>query len=109
MRVHDAAILVHLQHASQRLLQRARVEVIAVQAHQRQRPVEALRDAGRLLQRQPAEHLHEPRDLLREAIRQAGHARVQDLDFLRERRIRQPEKQASPRAARRTARACGCS
>ena len=94
VRVHDAAILVHLQNASERLLQRPRVEVVAVQAHQRHRPVEALGDAGRLLQRQAAKHLHEPRDLLRETLRQAGHARVQNLDLLVERRIREPEEQA---------------
>ena len=95
MRAHDAVILVHLQHAAERLLERVRVEVIAVQAHQRQRPVEALGDAGRLLQRQAAQHLHETRNLARQPIRQSGHARVQNLDLLLERRIRQPEKQAA--------------
>ena len=96
MRVHDAAVLVHLQNASERLLECGGVEVVAVQAHQRQRPVEALRHAGRLLEGQPAQRLHDSRDLLRESVRQAGHARVEDLDLLRQRGIREPDKKAAP-------------
>src|SRR5438034_10350463 len=44
MRPHDAVILVHFQHAPERLLERLRIEVIAVEAHQRERPVQALGD-----------------------------------------------------------------
>ena len=108
MRVHDAAILVHLQHAAQRLLQRARVEVIAVQAHQRHRPVEALRHAGRLLQGQPRSTC---------MSRAICCARRSDRPGTRACRISiscssdgyGSQTNRHRRAARRTARACGCS
>ena len=75
--VEHGTVLVDLQHAPQRLLEGTRVEMVAVQAHQRSRPVEALGHARRLLQRPPAQRLHEARDLVGEPRREArGRARA---------------------------------
>ena len=62
----------HLEHASECLLNRRLIEMIPVQAHDRSGPVEAFRDPGNLLQRQAAEDLHRTRDL----------GRWQDDDYL---------------------------
>ena len=95
MRARDIVILVHLEDTAQRLLEPAHIEMIAVQVHERHRPIEALGDAGRLLQGQRAKRLHQGGDLGRQPLGEAGEPGVQNGDFLLERRIRQPEKQAA--------------
>src|SRR5690242_16398163 len=65
-------VLVVLEDRPERRLDDARLQLLAPESVERTRPVDRLRDAGRLRQVEAPQSLHERRRLRREPVRQAG-------------------------------------
>src|SRR5947208_9101732 len=83
-------VLVVLQHRPERLLDRARVEVLPPERGERLRPVDRLGDARRLRQVQLPQPLHERRGLRGQTVGDAGDAQSNDLDLPLEPRVADP-------------------
>src|SRR5215831_283760 len=94
-------IVAILQEAAERLRDGGGVEMRAVQPHERLRPVDRFRDAGRLRKAAAAERLHEARDLARQLLGRARRLETKNLYFLLERRVIHEQIQAA--AAQRVA------
>src|SRR5579872_28787 len=95
LRANAHHVLLVLAEASEGLLDRLSIQVIAVQRHERRAPVERLGDAGDLRQRRSPDELHERADLVREIVVDLRHLRVDDPQLFLERRVVDPEVQAT--------------
>src|SRR5262249_33269928 len=70
-----------LQDGAERDLDRPVVDGRAAERGERVRPVDGLRDAGRLVELEPAQRLHCRRDLARELLRNLGRTHAQDREL----------------------------
>jgi hypothetical protein len=88
-------VLVVLQDRPERLLDDLRVELLGAKGHERVRPVDRLRDAGRLGEVHLPQPGHERRGLGGQPLRDARHPQPHDLDLALQRRVRDPVEQAA--------------
>jgi len=75
-----------------------------MQPHQRERPVQALGDAGHLFKRLLAQVRHEARDLFGQAQLDTGQSRAQDRDLIRPARVVDPQVRQRRRSASESSR-----
>src|SRR5918994_6513586 len=93
---HRGKVLVVLQHRAERLLDRLRVEILMSERGKRPRPVDRLRDAGRLRELEPAHPLDERRRLGGEPIGDARDTQRHNLDLALQCGMTNPVEQATP-------------
>src|SRR3954447_5701276 len=72
------------------------VDVLCAEQQQRARPVDRLRDRGRLLEVELADELHELDELARDLVVEVGRVEVDDLELVLERRVVEPQVEATP-------------
>ena len=89
-------VLAVLEHRAERLLDDLGVDLLAAERGERVRPVDRLRDAGRLREVEHAQPAHEGRGLGGELLRDAGHAQPHDLDLPLERGVADPVEERAP-------------
>src|SRR4051794_17217939 len=71
------------------------VDVLGAEQQQRARPVDRLRDRGRLLEVELADELHELDELARDLVVEVGRVQVHDLELVLQARVVEPEIQAA--------------
>src|SRR3954454_20319285 len=71
------------------------VDVLGAEQQEPPRPVDRLRDRGRLLEVELADELHELDELARDLVVEVGRVQVDDLELVLERRVVEPQVQAA--------------
>src|SRR6185369_6343265 len=87
---HGVDVFLVLQQNAERLVDDVLIEHVAIESHQRRRPIERFGNAGRLVEIRRAQILDEGGDLPGEPLRGAGHFCPDDAIFLLEVGIRNP-------------------
>src|SRR3954452_14437876 len=92
---HDVEVGAVLHDDRKGALEHGLVDVVGPEQDQRARPVDQLRDRRRLLQVEPAHHVHDLDELARHVLAQLGSVEADDLELALDVRVVEPEVEAA--------------